>query len=149
MRLFVICMLFAFVVLAALMAFPTDAFGQAALAPGLSDLVDHDGRSDSLVNVVIFLEEDSRRAEMMAAADMTRAERIKRMTAELQGRKTRGRDEVARFLQQNAQSDIREYWVAPAFSATVPVRSLVALSNISGVRLVVENVPVTVIEPVE
>ncbi len=149
MRLFVICILFAFVVLAALVAFPGDVFGQAALAPGLSELVDRQGGSDSLVNIVVFLEEDNRRTAMMAAAEMSRDERIKRMTAELQGRKAHGRDEVARFLQTKAQLGIQEYWVTPAFAATVPVSELVNLANIDGVRLVVENVPLTVIEPVD
>ncbi len=142
-----------FVINTAILFFLLTVAVKASLSPGLQKVVAGPlvGRSDSLVNVIVFLDNDQVREYVSRAACqpmLTRDLRIKLVVGRLRSFHTSAMDSVERFLADHCFSEIKRHWVIPAFTATIALSTLDSLQALEGVKLVVENVPLTYDKPV-
>ncbi|HVP07838.1 MAG TPA: S8 family serine peptidase, partial [Candidatus Acidoferrum sp.] len=126
--------------------------GQTLLSPSLDSLVQNAAVADSIVNVVIFLNNTNADAAVAAASanpDMSRAERIKSVVGHLMARQSSPSvEEVLRFVNQYTSVQPEQFWITPAVTARIPVSKLHALSLLTGVRSVVPNVTIQETTPV-
>ncbi|MGH8015175.1 MAG: S8 family serine peptidase, partial [Candidatus Zixiibacteriota bacterium] len=134
------------------------AFSKAApaarLSPGLEKILKSPVKpaSDSLVEILIILENSEFQKQLAvtsASNSITRAERIKSVTGQLQRFKSQGSDEVKRFLEANAVGEVRNFWVLPAFSAVLSISKIEELAEFKGINLIVENAALSFEPPVE
>ncbi len=126
----------------------------ASLSPGLDRAVEHlrsDRSADSLVEVVVFLDDYEARKEVLkpATASMSREARIKAVTSRLTSYRHPQKDNVLRFINANSSGEVLEHWIVPAIKAALPLSRLEVLSRMKGVRLVVENARLSYELPVE
>lgn len=136
-----------------LIAFPMGSQA-SSLSPGLERVVERlqmDRTADSLVEVVVFLDDTEAREELLKplATGLTREARLKAVTSRLKSYRHPRKDDVMNFIKARSSGEIIEHWIVPAVKATVPVSTLEALSRMNGVRLVVENAGLTYEPPVE
>ncbi|HEX2896451.1 MAG TPA: S8 family serine peptidase, partial [candidate division Zixibacteria bacterium] len=133
-------------------AFPTDSDFQK-LSPRLNQIVNSPlySISDSLVDVLVIMENDEVQSEIAKSApiQISRASRIKTVTAELRSFRPDGYDRVREYLTSVSTFEPTSYWIIPAFSARIPAKSIRVLEEIPGVKLVVENASLVYDEPVE
>jgi len=135
----------------ALISFST-ARSESALSPQLTELVYQEIDSDSLIHVVVFMDNREVRKnvnKINGEQTLSRSARIKTLTHNLKSMNVRGADGVEFFLKRNSSSKVIRYWIVPAFSATVSVAVLNKLAELDGVELVVSDVPLDFDEPVE
>ncbi|MFQ6008246.1 MAG: S8/S53 family peptidase [Candidatus Zixiibacteriota bacterium] len=126
----------------------------AELSPGLQKLVSsqNDYDSDSVVNVVVFLDDHNvKQAVRKVAADpfLTRDVRIKSVVGSLKSFQASASTRVKNFLETHSTGTIVQHWIVPAFTATIPLAEVESLAKLDGVKLVVENSPVAFEEPVD
>lgn len=134
---------------------PGDCYS-GELAPGLQISVAKLGGGktaglDSLVEVVVFLEDDFHRQNLLSAVAqkrMTRSERIVNVTTRLKSYPRNRRATIESFLSLYSVGQIREHWIVPAYTARLPLSSVSELAGLSDVRLVVENAALVFEEPV-
>ncbi|UCD62959.1 MAG: S8 family serine peptidase [Candidatus Zixiibacteriota bacterium] len=140
--------------LAAVLIFISGAQAQQ-LSPGLTDLarrVAGGNTADSLVEVVVFLDDFEAKQAVFRISEsraMSRAERIRSVIHDLKAYRPPNRKGVIAYIKAHAVANVTEHWLAPAFTATLPVSSLAVLSEMEGVKLVVENVALVYEEPVK
>ncbi len=128
-----------------------------ALAAPLSQVsvasdTDYSGNNDSLVSVVIFLENETAREKLSVIRqqqELTRPERIIRVTRQLKSLRVRGADEVTDFLDHNSRSTVIRHWIVPAYTATLTVADLRKLAFFEGVSRIVPNVQIEAVTPVD
>lgn len=130
------------------------AAGETALSPTLQKMVSHptDSDSDSLINVVVFLEDHQVREAVSRAGHtpfLKRDFRIRSVVDMLKSFRAPGGDSIRRFLEDYSSSAIVQHWIVPAFTATIPLSRLQSLAALNGVKLVVENSPMTYEKPVD
>ncbi len=130
----------------------SSVLGQTVLSPSLDSLSQNADAADSIVDVVIFLNNTSADAAVAAASanpDMTRSQRIKSVVGHLMARQTNPAvEEVLRFVNQYTSVQPEQFWITPAVTARIPVSKLQALSLLTGVRSVVRNVTIQETTPV-
>ena len=130
----------------------SSASGQT-LSPSLERLVAdyQEGGRDSLVEVVVFLENGPGKdaATKTSQASQTRAERIKRVSQDLRNYRAPHAAEIEYYLEEHSSQEIARRWIVPAYMATIPASQIEALSDLIGVKRVVENVRLTYPEPVK
>ena len=127
------------------------AYRPPSLSPSLSDLVvNPDTPADSVIRVLIFLDRDHRdQTERAASASLEkRSDLIRSTLRRLQGTRGANAQGVEQFLQQTTTGEIKRYWITPAYAAEIPVSRLADLAALEGVRTVVPDTAVTLIEPV-
>ncbi len=123
---------------------------ESPLSPGLTDLLHDSMQSDSLVPVVVFLDGKALSGDRIAPmANRSRADRIQMVSRSLRTYKAPGLAPVQSFLLANSSTPVKRYWIAPALSATVPVSTLEQLSQLKGVRLVIEDVELAFDDPID
>jgi len=137
----------------AVLFFLLPAAGEAGLSPSLQKMVAGSpvGKSDSLINVVIFLEDDQLREDVSRAAHrpmLKRDLRIKSVVGKLKSFRAPGMERVQSFLTDHSSSGIKQHWIVPAFTAAIPLSKLASLVTLDGVKLVVENALLTYEKPV-
>ena len=145
-----------------LVGFPLSIFFQnstadaktARLSPGLDQITSTSSiqNSDSLINILVIFENEEiqNRIEITnSSPKLTRAERIKSVSKELQNFHPRGKDKVKSFLDLNSAAEIRSFWIVPAYSAVIPVSKIYELEKIEGINLIVENAALNFDAPIE
>ena len=98
--------------------------------------------ADSLVAVVVFLENHSTSDKVMkstASQTMTRGERIRTVTETLKSYNPSFKNAINEYLNIYSTAPVVEHWIVPSFTAVVPVARLRVLSQMDGVKAVVEN----------
>ncbi len=142
------CVLLALLVTSALTA------QAGSLSPGLQQAAhkyafDHD--TDSLVEVLVFFDDydlKNATARLKGATDISRTRRLKAVVKQLKSFQAPGKDEVLAFASSGAGAVITEYWITPSIKTRVAVSRLERLSELDGVKLVVENALLTYEPPV-
>jgi subtilisin family serine protease len=130
---------------------PSEAFGLPQLSPALEEIQRLGGSPDSLVEVVIVLEDETIRDDIRSAGRnpvYSRAVRIKEVTSRLKSYRPAVADRVEAFLDAHAGS-VSKYWVIPAYSATIGLYALDELAQMDGVSLIVPNADLHFESPVE
>ncbi|MEA3296641.1 MAG: S8 family serine peptidase, partial [candidate division Zixibacteria bacterium] len=108
-------------------------------------------RKDSRVDVVVFMERDSSPVSVSARQDgsTTRDARIRSVLGDLKNYRSLHDDQVEDVLIDYSSTVVIRHWVVPAFSATIPLSRVEAVADLSGVRLVVEDMELNFDPPVE
>jgi len=123
------------------------------LSPGLDEAVSAISEAnDSLVSVVVFLDDQDdtdRPAFFAPGARMSRADRIRRVSEQLKAYRAPARDNVLSYLENHSTTPVVEHWIVPAFTATIKLSEIEALSQWFGIRLLVENATLVYDPPVE
>ena len=91
------------VLITVLMSFST-VLAEAEMSPQLVDLIERDGNSDSLINVVVFLENREIRnnvSKINGEEALSRSQRIISVSRELKSARVRGADGVEFFLRNH------------------------------------------------
>ena len=115
-------------------------------------LDDYSTSADSLIPIIVFMENEALRANlavMNSRTDLRRASRIKRTIQKLQSAKAKGADEVLSFLSQTSPAEVIAHWIVPAYSATLSVSDIKRLESLNGVRRIIPDVSLVAMEPVE
>ncbi len=129
------------------------ATGEAGLSPTLQKIVADSpaGKPDSLLNVVVFLEDDRLRkdvSKVVHGPPLKRDLLIKSVVDKLKAFHAPGLHRVRRFLTDHSPTGVKRHWIVPAFTATILLSKLDSLVTLDGVKLVVENAPLTSEKPV-
>ncbi|MCB2231312.1 S8 family serine peptidase [bacterium] len=122
------------------------------LSPSLQAIDGQMTESDSLVSVVVFLQDRSAQNNLiyaMARPSIKRSERIKTVLSRLSSSRAAGSATVQSFLDTYSSGEVRRFWIVPAFSATIPADRLADLAAIDAVDLIVEDATLAFEEPVE
>jgi len=120
------------------------------LSPGLSEILNNTGYdADSSVSVVIFLNSDQPERIAPAVSETNRHERIVGLLGRLKGQHGRNYTEVENFLAEHSITQMKRFWVVPAYAVTLPLNQLDRLAAIDGVRFIVQDAPLEYNEPVE
>ena len=122
------------------------------LSPMLQDINPESGPVDSLISVIVFLDNSEIEQQVAFAGDnpnMTRSSRIRQVTAKLRSYKSAFAPAVENWLTANAEGNWKKFWIVPAYSATVRTSQVDALSMLDGVSLVIPDVDVEFDPPVE
>ncbi|MBK7140820.1 MAG: S8 family peptidase [bacterium] len=108
--------------------------------------------SDSVVSVVVFLQNPSTQYAMLQAAsrvDLNRAERIQSVSGRLQSDAENLMKPVNSQINNLAVGPVKRHWIIPAYSMTVKVSDLETLVNLPGVDQVISDLPIELTAPVE
>lgn len=104
------------------------------------------------ISIIVFMEDSpllrKTISKIALATNITRDERIKVVVNKLKSYRAPNVDNVKQFLEDRSDIVI-QHWIVPAFTATIPLSSLDALRDMDGVKRIIENSPVYLIEPVE
>ncbi len=107
--------------------------------------------SDSLVSVVVFLQNPSTQFAILQAAgrvDLSRAERIKTVSARLQSDAENLMKPVDAQIKALAIGGVKRHWIIPAYSMTVKASNLEELANLNSVDQVISDLPIELTAPV-
>ena len=117
----------------------TSVTSASVLSPGLS-VADN---NDSLITVVVFLDtyEQSSKLQLQAPANRNsnRSENIKNVISKLTSYKADNQNSIESYLNLNSQQEIIKHWIVPAYTAQLTLSDIKILSNIQGVKAIVEN----------
>jgi len=119
---------------------------------GLEWLDDYSTSADSLIPIVVFMENETLRADlavMNSQPDLRRSSRIKRTIQKLQSARAKGADEVLGFLSEASQTGVITHWIVPAYSATLSASDIKQLESLNGVKSIVPDVSLVAMKPVE
>lgn len=125
--------------------------GSAELAPGLNEIFNSDRHEDSLIDIVLFLDNNDQQATIKAisiVSNLKRHERIRRVLSGLKKSSSSAANEVRALLTSETDS-FREFWITPSFAASVSRTVIERLMDIEGVRLIAPNFRLEYIQPVE
>lgn len=119
----------------------------AELVAGSGD----DGFGDSLISVVVFLEDPHQQTILQKAASPTlnRSSRIKSVVFELQSSPVLRRNQVSDYLESRAVGAVRSFWIVPAYEATLSVDDIASLLELEGVKEIISNLSLVFEEPIE
>ncbi|MDX9857101.1 MAG: S8 family serine peptidase [candidate division Zixibacteria bacterium] len=126
--------------------------GPAKLSPRLQSLDRRAADSDSLIEVVVFLEDRSAQDNLPYAVSrphMKRSDRIKSVLSRLSSARANGSSEIEDFLNSFGHGESRRFWIVPAYAVTLPVSRIDELAAMETVRMIVENVSLSFDEPVD
>lgn len=130
--------------------------GRASMADKLSAslraLDRQSAHADSLVEIVVFLEDRTAQENLtysLSGPKMKRADRIKTVLNRLSTARATGAAQIENYLSRHATGETRRFWIVPAYSAIVPVSKLDELAAMESVRMIVENVALSFEEPVD
>ncbi|UCE23646.1 MAG: S8 family serine peptidase [Candidatus Zixiibacteriota bacterium] len=125
-----------------------------SLSPGLQQVAEkysYGHGTDSLIEVLVFLDDEELKqttTRLKTASVLSRARRLKAMVKQLKSFQAPGKSQVASYISAGSGAVTAEYWIVPAVKARVVVSSLDRLSELDGVKLVVENALLTYEPPV-
>ncbi len=145
-------LLFLPICLLALAAF-TGKANSTELTPNIARILsDSQADQDSLITVVVFLDDQQANNNVSKAAvnqNLTRATRIQQVTNTLKSYNPSFKSTIREFLDIYSTSPVTEHWIVPTFTATIPVSRLHELSQMDGVKSIAENASLVFEEPVE
>jgi subtilisin family serine protease len=127
------------------------AAARAELSPLLNSRLADSTQDSQYVSVVVFFDDPSSATQIPALASMpglSRDERIKLTTRTLRQRASSADRQAVRFLINRSVCPVRELWLVPACVATISISDISELAAISGVRLIIPNVPLELVTPV-
>ncbi|HUV31048.1 MAG TPA: S8 family serine peptidase [Acidobacteriota bacterium] len=119
---------------------------------GLAWLEDYQTEGDSLVTVVIFMEDEAARDDlsmMTRRTGLSRSSRITGVLRRLQSFKAQGSERVEEFVGRVSKTEVIRHWIVPAYTATISSTDIHLLSQFEGVKLIVPDVPLIAVEPVD
>ncbi len=108
--------------------------------------------TDSLVEVLIILENSDvqeRIAKGSASKSITRSELIKTVTGHLMNAHPAGYEQIENFLKVNSATELKKFWIVPAFSATISISKIKELEKFENIKLIVEDAALSFDAPVE
>ncbi|MFZ5979213.1 MAG: hypothetical protein ACOYVF_01140, partial [Candidatus Zixiibacteriota bacterium] len=111
------------VLITVLMSFSA-VLAKAELSPQLAELMARGIDNDSLINVVVFMDNREIRKnvnKINGEEVLSRSQRIKAVSRNLKSVNVRGADGVEFYLNAHSSSEVVRHWIVPAFSATVSV----------------------------
>jgi len=125
----------------------------ASLSPSLEKLIYDSEDDDSLVSIIIFMQDDTGSKMAKKAASMpavTLKARHKQVVEILQSEHLsmlEGLKQKVNNIYRNA--NIKEFWITPAVALEIPVSKIVELVDFPGVASIVEDAQIELIEPIE
>ncbi|MBN1211643.1 MAG: S8 family peptidase [candidate division Zixibacteria bacterium] len=125
---------------------------QPLMSPRFEQMTCGSSIPDSLVSVVIFMDNHSAQNKVFRIneqSNLNRSARIKAVTRSLKSFQASGSGTVEFFLKNNSVTDIEKFWIVPAFAATIPADRLDELSRFTGISMIIPDVALEYIEPVE
>jgi hypothetical protein len=123
----------------------------SGLSPGLQKAAQF-GAADSLAQVVVFLDDYPVAQgvfKLSQTAELNRGQRVKSIIRQLKSYSAPNERGILSYLSAHSVGDIKRHWITPAVTTTLPVRHLEALSELDGVKMVVENALLTYDPPVD
>ncbi|MBI5266570.1 MAG: S8 family serine peptidase [candidate division Zixibacteria bacterium] len=124
---------------------------RADLSPLLNLRLTNSTNDSQYVSVVVFLDDPSSSSQIPALASqpgLSRGGRITQTTRVLHQRATSVDRTALRFLTARSSRPVKELWLVPAYVATISLKDVKELASISGVRLIVPDVPLELVTPV-
>lgn len=121
------------------------------LSPSLGELVDKAMFRDTLVTVVVFLEDQAGYEALTALAnrdDLTRSDRIKAVLEQLTEHSSKSESVVLDYLTANNITPSESHWIVPALTVTLPLSKANELAGMDEVQFVADNVSLSFDEPV-
>ncbi len=131
-----------------------NASGQtASLSPSLEKMLNENNDNDSVVSVVVFLEDDNGSKKAGKAASMSTLSFRARHQKVIEILRTEHLS-VTASLKSNIEiiyhaANIKEFWIAPAMALDIPISKIGKLSMLPGIASIIEDAPIELIEPVE
>ncbi len=143
--------LFLFTGICLIMPFTTSF---AELSPALSKLLEArtTKTNDSIIDIVIFLENFGQLDEIRSISNnrkLNKTSRTKNLIGLLKNHPARKNQRLSNFLDKHSVSAVRSFWITPSYAASIPLKYLDSLSKYENIRLIVEDVKLNYIEPVE
>lgn len=129
----------------------SDIFASATLTPGLESVVINNA-DDSAIEVVVFLDDESERNNLkktVTSQRIKRSDRIKSVISKLHSYNSIHKISIQNFLEANSLAPLKEAWIVPAFTAMLKKSDIKILSEMAGIKKIVENVNLTYDPPVE
>ncbi len=127
----------------------TSVASASVLSPRLSVAND----SDSLITVVVFLDtyEQSSKLQLMAPANRSynRAENIKNVISKLTSYRADNQLNIESYLNQNSKEKIIKHWIVPAYTAQLTLTEIKILSELQGVKSIIENAQLNFEAPIK
>nr|MBN2277201.1 S8 family serine peptidase [candidate division Zixibacteria bacterium] len=125
----------------------------AELSPSLNDILINPIEDDSLISIIIFVDDDAGRdyaARTSTMPGMTLKERHFNVIENLKAANPAATQNIKNeILGIYPVANIRSYWVAPALVFEIPVSKLDRIAAISGIASIIENGQAELIEPVD
>ena len=121
------------------------------LSPSLGELVDKAMFRDTLVTVVIFIEDAAGYEALTSLAnrdDLTRSERINAVISQLTSHAPAGEAAVLRYLKDNNIVPAESHWIVPALTVTLPLSKANELASMPEVRFVADDVSLSFDAPI-
>ncbi|NOY87949.1 MAG: S8 family serine peptidase [FCB group bacterium] len=129
------------------------SYADGRFSPHLAKLVNnYKSTNDSLVNVVVFLNDQSNQDAIFKTTRnrmLDRAQRIKSVIQRLKNYTLPDKNQIFDTLSKYSTTPVKKHWIVPAFTATIPLSKLNDIARFSGVKQIVENVELTYEPPVE
>lgn len=108
--------------------------------------------ADDEVPVVVFLDDQSQQkgvAQVSAQSAMSRGERLQAVTARLRAGRPEAQDLISQWLTRRSTTEVNRLWIVPALTGTVKASQLDSIAVLPGVKKVVVDLPLELIEPVD
>ena len=102
--------------------------------------------------VVIFLDQDELSGEISRVGmvpGLSRAARLRNVSQQLRSYRPATSVTVQAYLEKNSTSEIRRFWIVPAFSAALDRAEILAVAAMPGVRRVMPDLAIEAIAPVD
>lgn len=118
----------------------------------LADAVDRFDSPDSLVEVVVMLDDSQLQesaSKLRNDLNIRREERIKAVVNSSISFKNAQQKEIESFLNERSYTTVEKHWIVPSYTAKLKLSDIKELSEISGIKLIVENVTVNFDPPVK
>jgi subtilisin family serine protease len=105
---------------------------------------------DSLVDVVVFLENDNSTnvISIEQNVNLTRSQKIQSVTSQLNSYLPRQASSVHQSLSVMSQASVERLWIVPAYTATVRLSEIERIAALDGVRLVTANIALDYTAPI-
>jgi len=138
---------------AVLLIFIVTAAGAVSMSPSLEKKLAENAGSDPIVSVVVFLDGESGGIKAGKAASMPNKsfrDRHESVINTLQSENIPATAILKRSIENiYSDSDIKEFWITPAVALEIPLSKIDELSALPGVKSVIEDAELELIEPVE
>ncbi len=136
-----------------LAAILTSSANSTELTPNIDRILsDQQANPDSLVTVVVFLDNRQTTDQVSKAAvsrTLTRGERIQQVTRTLKSYNPSFKSTIKEYLEIYSTTPIVEHWIVPSYTATIPASRLRDLSVMDGVKSIAENASLVFESPVD
>ncbi len=109
--------------------------------------------SDSLITVVVILDTDAQANELQLQTPINsvynRSDKIKKVIKKLSSYKAPNQNNIELYLEKNSKQEIIKHWVIPAYTAQLTITEIKNLSELSGVKSIIENIQLNFESPIK